>query len=181
MKTFIETERLLLREIVATDEAGLFALDSDPEVHRYLGNEPLQDIAQVMPVINFIRQQYIDNGVGRWAVVEKSSINFIGWCGFKLIRDTINNHSNFFDIGYRFIKNYWGKGYATEAAAACLTYGFTTMDLQDIYGMADCSNNGSHNVLTKIGLRCIEPFDYDGTQHNWYHITKKDWLTLSKV
>jgi len=71
MEIFVEIERLILREITLEDEVGLFQLDSDSDVHRYLGNKPVDNIEQIREVIKFIRQQYIDNGIGRWAIIEK--------------------------------------------------------------------------------------------------------------
>ena len=73
MKIFAETDRLILREILPTDIDGMYELDSDPEVHRYLGNQPVTNKDQVVEVINFIRQQYIDNGIGRWAIIDKKT------------------------------------------------------------------------------------------------------------
>lgn len=65
MKIFVETERLILREILPTDIDGMFELDSDLEVHQYLGNQPITHKQQAVDAINFIRQQYIDHGIGR--------------------------------------------------------------------------------------------------------------------
>ena len=73
MKIFIETKRLILREILPTDVDGLFELDSDPEVHKYIGNKPIKDKNQIIDIINFIRQQYKDNGIGRWAIIDKKN------------------------------------------------------------------------------------------------------------
>ena len=106
MKVFAETERLILREILPIDVEGLWELDSDPEVHKYLGNNPVTDKEQIVEVINFIRQQYIDNGIGRWAIIDKKTNEFIGWTGLKFVTDTINNHQNYYDLGYRLIKKY---------------------------------------------------------------------------
>ncbi|MBC7451035.1 MAG: GNAT family N-acetyltransferase, partial [Cytophagales bacterium] len=127
-------------------------------------------------VIDFIRQQYIENGTGRWAVIEKETNTFIGWAGLKLIKEETNHHNGYYDVGYRFIKKYWGKGYATEAADACITYGFTIMNLNEIYAIADAENTASHHVLQKIGMRFIETFHYQRTKHDWYKITKHEWL-----
>ena len=69
MISTIETERLILREILPADKAEMFELDSDPEVHKYLGNMPVKDIDQVRDVIQFIRQQYIHNEIGRFAII----------------------------------------------------------------------------------------------------------------
>ena len=170
MKFYIETERLILRELLPTDDYGIFELDSDAEVHRYLGNKPIESIEQARLSIEFIRQQYITNGIGRWAVVEKNSNNFTGWAGLKLITETINNHSYYYDVGYRFIKRYWGKGYATEAAKACVDYGLNNLNPEQMYGMANCDNKASRKVLEKAGLSYVETFDYNGEETDWFKI-----------
>ena len=86
---FVETLRLTLRELLPQDVDGMFDLDADPEVHRYLGNQPLQEKHQAEKVIEFVRRQYVDNGIGRWAMVDKASGDFVGWTGLKLVKDTI--------------------------------------------------------------------------------------------
>jgi ribosomal-protein-alanine N-acetyltransferase len=165
---YAETPRLILRELLPTDDAGMFELDSDPAVHLYLGNKPVTTLQQTRDIITSVRQQYIDLGIGRWAVIEKATGNFIGWSGLKLVTDTYNNHTNFYDVGYRFIKRYWGKGYATESALAALNYGFSEMKLLRINGMADVDNVASNAVLQKIGLQFVNVFEHKGIPHNWY-------------
>lgn len=176
MNIFIQTDRLILREILPTDVDGMFALDSDPEVHKYLGNKPVTSKEQVVAVINFIRQQYIDNGIGRWAVIDKRTNDFIGWAGLKFVTELTNNHQNYYDLGYRLRKKYWGQGIATEAAKASLQYAFEQLKTHEVYAMADCENIGSNKILKKLGLQFIEKFDYDGIEHNWYCIKKKEYV-----
>lgn len=175
MQIIAETERLIIRELLPEDETGMFILDSDPEVHRYLGNEPVKDIEQIRKVIAFIRQQYIDNGIGRWAVIEKESGEFIGWTGLKLMRETVNNQTNYYDFGYRFIKSRWGMGYATETAAPSLQYGFDVLHADAVYAMAEEGNVASRRVLQKAGLQFVEMFEYDGAPHAWYKITREEF------
>lgn len=177
MQIIAETERLIIRELLPEDATGMFKMDSDPEVHRYLGNDPVKDIEQIRNVISFIRQQYVDNSIGRWAVIEKESGEFIGWTGLKLMRETVNNHTNYYDFGYRFVKSSWGKGYATETAAPSLQYGFDVLQAEAIYAMADEGNTASRRVLQKAGLQFIEMFDYEDTQHAWYKITRDEFIT----
>ncbi|MBL7920588.1 MAG: GNAT family N-acetyltransferase [Bacteroidia bacterium] len=169
----IETERLILREILLQDAGAMFEMDSDPQVHTYLGNDPVKDIEQINNAIRFIRKQYVDNGIGRWAVVLKETNEFIGWCGLKYFTETINKHIHIYDLGYRFNKKYWGKGYATEAAKACMNYGFNKMNLKEIYAMTDSRNLNSNKVLKKLGFSFIEKFDYDGDESDWFKITAK--------
>lgn len=170
MKIFAETERLILRELMPADAEGMFDMNSDPDVHRYLGNKPVKSIEQSIAEIEFIRKQYVENGIGRWAVIEKTSGNFLGWSGLKLITETTNNHINYYDLGYRFSKRFWGKGYATETAIAVIHYGFTELKLNEIIGIADINNLGSIHVLEKVGLKRVSVFDYDGTKHLWMRI-----------
>lgn len=183
MKFYIETERLILRDILPTDEEAFFEMDSKPEVHKYLGNKPATNILQIREMIENISQQYIDNGIGRWAVIEKKSGKFIGWSGLKLIKEYENNHINFYDVGYRLNINYWGKGYATESAKAALAYGFNELKLSDIYGIANVDNKASRHALEKCGLKFIEKFDFTiwNVQCDWLKITKEEWLQQNKI
>jgi [ribosomal protein S5]-alanine N-acetyltransferase len=172
MQIFLETERLILRKILPSDDKGMFELDSAPEVQRFLGNKPIKSIREARQIIAFIRSQYQENGIGRWAVVEKESNSFVGWAGLKLVKEKINDHINFYDLGYRLIKRYWGKGYATEAANVSLKYGFEQLGLEQVYGMCDAENVASRNVLEKVGLKRIETFDLNGVAHNWFELSK---------
>lgn len=95
MKTHLETDRLILRELLPTDDLGMFELDSNSEVHKFLGKKPIKHIDESRQMIENIRKQYAENGIGRWAVILKDTNEFIGWSGIKLITDSINNHQNF--------------------------------------------------------------------------------------
>ena len=162
----IETPRLIIRPLLVTDEKDMFEMDSDPEVHRYLGNHYYTDIRQSCENIAFVRQQYIDNGIGRWAMVEKDTANFVGWVGFKLIKETINGHKNFIDFGYRLLRRHWNKGFASEAGKASLIYGTSVLGYKEVYAMTDVENGASRCVLEKLGFRLVEIFPYDGAI-NW--------------
>jgi [ribosomal protein S5]-alanine N-acetyltransferase len=175
VKIYAETERLILREIIPSDMDGMFELDSDPEVHKYLGNKPVTDREQIINVINSIRQQYTDNGIGRWAIIDKKTNDFIGWTGLKFVTDLTNNHQNYYDLGYRLIKKYWRQGIATETAIISLNYAFEQLKAKEVYAMADCENDSSNKILKKVGLNFIEKFDLDGIKHNWYKIDKNDY------
>lgn len=175
VKIFAETERLILREIIPSDIDGMFELDSDPEVHKYLGKNPVTDKEQINKVINHIRQQYTDNGIGRWAIIDKNNKNYIGWTGLKFVTDLTNNHKYYYDLGYRLIKKYWGQGIATETAIASLNYAFEQLNTKEVYAMADCENDVSNKILTNVGLKFIEIFDLDGIKHNWYKIERSDY------
>jgi [ribosomal protein S5]-alanine N-acetyltransferase len=175
MKIAIETERLLIRELLPTDDQGMLELDSDKHVHIYLGNNPIKSIEEARQSIERIRQQYIDYGIGRWAVIEKSSGNFMGWSGLKLIKETTNGYINVYEVGYRFIRKYWGKGYATESVKPILEYGFNSLKQDVLYAMAHVDNKASRNVLEKSGLKYVNEFMWNDIPKNWFMITKSEW------
>lgn len=168
----IETERLILRDLIDTDAQGMFSMDADPKVHLYLGNSPVSSIDQSKADINFIREQYKSNGIGRWAVVDKLTGDFLGWSGLKLMRARDNGQINYYDLGYRFLSKYWGKGYATESARAAVEYGFLKLGLPEIIAIADTRNLGSIHVLEKVGLTKVNIFDYQNRPHPWMNIKK---------
>lgn len=170
MKIILETPRLTLREVDESDAEGFFEMDSDPEVVRYVGTAPVQDRTQCLGIIQSIQNQYIDYGIGRWAVVLKSTGEFIGWCGLKRMAGfTVNNRTDFVDIGYRFSRRHWGKGYATESAQATLNYGFSVLAYDEICAFADVDNEASIQVLTKIGLTRGNEFVWEGSKCVWFY------------
>ena len=174
MKIFIETERLIIREILPTDIDGMFELDADPEVHRYLWNKPSTTKAQILDTINYIRQQYQDHGIGRWAIIDKKTNEFMGWTGLKFVTDTVNGQQNFYDLGYRLIRRYWGQGIASESALASRDYAFNVLNVNTLYASANCDNKASNAILQKVGMQFIETFYYDGMLCNWYKLDKNN-------
>ncbi|SHG42093.1 GNAT family N-acetyltransferase [Flavobacterium johnsoniae] len=170
MKNPIETERLLLRELLLSDVDGMFELDSNPNVHLFVGNNPVKNIEQSVEYIHFVQKQYKDFGTGRWAVILKETNEFLGWSGIKFITDEINGHTNFYEIGYRFIEKHWGKGYATEAGKAFVNYAFNEMKVDALYAYADAGNENSRKILEKLGLHYVNSFEHEGEIEVWYEI-----------
>lgn len=181
MKIVIETDRLILRELLPSDCDGMFQLDSDPEVHKYLGNNPVTDKEQAMNVIHFVRQQYIDYGIGRWAIIDKKTEDFIGWTGLKFVTELTNNHINYYDLGYRLRKKYWRQGIATETARLSLDYAFNVLNLEEVFASANIDNVGSNKILQKIGFNLMETFFYEDIECNWYKIDKSEYEKTQKI
>ena len=170
MNIQFESERLLYRPITISDAEALFELDSNPNVHLYLGNNPVTSIDEVLGYINSIQQQYSNYGIGRFAVVLKETNEVMGWAGLKYITEPENNHVNFYDLGYRLQEKHWRKGYALEAAKAWLDYGFNEMDIQKMYASAHVDNLGSNTILQRIGMKQNGQFYWEDLLCNWYEI-----------
>lgn len=164
----IETERLLMRPLQSDDDLGMFELDSDPEVHRYLGNNPVKDIQKIREVITFVNKQYSENGIGRFAVIEKSTDSFMGWCGLKWIDEELNSHQNFYDLGYRFIRKYWGKGYASESCKPWLDYAKEILHASELFASVNEGNKASCRVLEKNGFVHTGDYLSESEMVHWF-------------
>lgn len=169
----LTTERLLLRDLEERDVEGIFALDSDPEVLRFIGTPALKGRSEAADRITGIRKQYEEHGIGRWAVEERATGAFMGWCGLKWEQHI--RPFPYHDIGYRLIRTYWGRGYATEAASACLRHGFEVLNYPEICAAAEAEHHASNRILQKIGLKQGEPFVFDGKNCNWYSLRKGEF------
>lgn len=170
MNLILETDRLLLRELKLSDAAAFFAMDSNPNVHKYLWNKPVQKMEETLEVIAFVRSQYVENSIGRFAMISKETNEFVGWAGLKYNTEVVNNKTNFYDIGYRLDEKFWGKGYASEATFAWRNYAFETMKIQSMEAAAHAENVASNRILQKIGMQMTEQYLEDGVSWNWYQL-----------
>lgn len=153
MNIILETQRLYLREFINSDGFHFYYLNNDPEVIKHTGNKAFQSLDEAN---NFIENysDYSQNGFGRWAVCLKETDEFLGWCGLKQEKEVI-------DLGFRFYKKHWNKGFATEAAKACVNYGFLKLKLPKIIGRVYVQNTASIRVLKKCNFKFEKRFEYD--------------------
>lgn len=151
----LETNRLILREFENKDAEFLFQLNANPNVLKYTGDEPFASINEAEIFIKDY-DHYQKFGMGRWTVIEKATNIPIGWCGLK------NHNNEFIDLGFRFLEDYWNKGFATESAKACIDFGFNQLNLDKIVGRTMRKNFGSKRVLEKIGMQFSHKKNVDG-------------------
>jgi [ribosomal protein S5]-alanine N-acetyltransferase len=163
-----ETPRLILRRMTEADAPLIYALNSSPDVLKYLHEPELKDEADASRVIrDIIMPQYSLYNLGRWAMHLKEGNSFIGWCGLKFRPELAE-----IDLGYRLMRQYWGHGYATEAAEYTLRYGLDVMDLETITGRAHIKNIASWTILQKIGMQYIKDEIVDDCPVKTYTISK---------
>lgn len=151
-----ETDRLILREFEPTDANALFLLNQDEKVIQYTGDESFVDKKEAKEFIKNYTH-YSEFGFGRWAVILKENNAFIGWCGLKY-----TPQFDEYDVGFRFFRNDWNKGYATEAARKCVELGFSKYGMDKIVGRAVKKNSASVKVLKNIGMTCVADMDFHG-------------------
>jgi RimJ/RimL family protein N-acetyltransferase len=151
MHLILQTPRLYLRQFALEDAALLQQLNGDPEVVKFVHEPVMDSIEKATQVLKDIMlPQYSLYNMGRWAVHVKSNNEFVGWCGLKTVDGGI------IDLGYRFHKHNWGKGYATESATHVLDYGFRVLNIPLITAHAHIENKASQKVLEKIGMQFIK-------------------------
>ncbi len=175
MKFHIETDRLILREFRESDVDGIFELDSNPNVHRYLGNKPITSREEAEKIVDVVLKQYAERGIGRWIMEDKETGEFLGWSGLRLNTEyNMNGFTHYYDVGYRILEQFWGKGYATESGKAAVKYAFEDMNLPAVYATTDIGNEASHKALLKIGLTYEKDFYFEeeGLNLRWYKLEK---------
>ena len=155
MHQILSTERLILRKFTPQDAQGFYNLNNDPEVLKFTGDLPF---SSVMEAEVFLKNYdaYEKYGIGRWAVILKSNLEFIGFCGLKYHPD-----KDIVEIGYRLFKSFWGQGFATEAAKASIQYGYKKLGYRKIFAHVHQKNIASQKVLEKIGMTKQQDILYD--------------------
>ncbi len=163
MAVIIETLRLTLSRFTENDAPLIQQLNSDYDVVKYLHEPILETVEKAKQILeDVILPQYKLN-LGRWVVYTKEGKEFIGWCGLKYRQEAQE-----IDLGYRFIKSSWGKGYATEAAKAALQYGHQNLKLEKIIAHAHIDNIASQKILEKIGMQYVGEGMDDGEMVKGY-------------
>lgn len=193
------TERLTLRHFSQADTDLLLALDSDPEVMRYLtGGAPTSraDLeAHVLPAMT--RRYSRLGGPAFWAAEERASGNFVGWFHLRpkdheanatdttAAGPTTHGSSQGLDLelGYRLNRRSWGRGYATEGSRSLVRAAFEELGAERVYASTMAVNARSRRVMEKAGLRYVRTFfeDWqgiiDGSEHGEveYAVTREAW------
>jgi len=154
----IETERLYLREFVPKDAALVFALNTDPQVVRFMPrhayeNENLERATHRVEISMAYYEEH--PGLGIRPTVLKETGETIGWTRLKHLGETEE-----IELGYRLLPRFWGRGLCTEISAAVVRYAHEDLGLQQIVGITDPRNLASRRVLEMLGFRYVEEARY---------------------
>ncbi len=146
---YIETERLLLRDWKEEDIAPFAEMNSDPEVMGFF-LKPLSS-EESFDFYNRINKEFVEYGYGLYAIEKKENSAFIGYTGFH----NFNLNTDFapgVEIGWRIRYGDWNKGYATEAAKACLNYAKYHLPFRVIWSFTSVLNKRSERIMQKTGM-----------------------------
>ncbi|MFF0223675.1 GNAT family N-acetyltransferase [Streptomyces sp. NPDC004629] len=148
----METARLVLRRWRDEDLEPLAAVNADPEVMRWIGDGSTRDTAQTLAGIEAMERQWEANGFGLFAVEVRSTGELAGFTGLS-VPEYLPEVMPAVEVGWRLGRRSWGQGFASEAAAAAVRFGFRECGLERIVGITQVGNGASERVMTKLGMR----------------------------
>jgi ribosomal-protein-alanine N-acetyltransferase len=144
----LETERLILRQLAATDAQDSFLFLSDEETMRYYDPAPMTQLEQAEKSIERHRRRFAQHEALRWGIILKGENRVIGNCGYSW--DVDNRHAV---LSYILSKHYWNKGIMTEALTAIIQFGFEHIHLHRIEAQVAYPNLASARLLEKLGFQ----------------------------
>jgi len=163
----IETQRLRLRRLRPSDEADLVALDSDPDVMRYVGSPAGVKSPEETAERARLRIGADQGPVGFWRVESRTDGTFYG-LGALIQMPTGDD----VELAYRLIRPAWGRGIASEAGAALVEYAFGTLGLSRLVAVTYPENRASQRVLDKLGFMRHGDLDYKGVRTAYYVLVR---------
>lgn len=175
----IETSRLGLRNWIESDERKFVDMNRDPRVMEYFPKMLTEE--ESIAMIDRNKKHISDKEFGLWAVEVKETNEFAGFVGLN----AANFEADFtpcIEIGWRLAYQYWGKGYAQEAAKGCIKFGFDNLGFEEIVSFTALTNARSKNVMKKIGMKYIKEFEHPKVEigsslrrHVLYSINKEEY------
>ncbi|MBA2349392.1 MAG: GNAT family N-acetyltransferase [Solirubrobacterales bacterium] len=147
----VETERLVLRGWRPEDRAPMARANADAEVTRWIGDGAPLDRAASDAFVDAIVEQWRARGFGLWAVEERAGGAMLGLCGLS-VPWFLPSVLPAVEIGWRLERSAWGRGYATEAAAAALAHAFDDLGLTEVIATIFPENIRSVRVAEKLGM-----------------------------
>lgn len=147
----LNTPRLTLRQWVSDDIRPFAEMCADAEVMRWIGSGRTLSMEESRSAVERIASFWDRNGFGLFAVEVKASGAFAGFCGLS-IPTFLPEILPAVEIGWRLARGVWGQGYATEAAGACLRFGFSEAGLDEIISIHQIGNDASERIMKKLGM-----------------------------
>ncbi len=154
---FLETPRLILRDWKDSDSRIFIEMNHDKNVMEFFPSLLTEE--ETFAMIERIKKFIAENNFGLWAAERKDTKEFIGFVGLSIPRFQAD-FTPCVEIGWRLAHKHWGYGFATEAANACLDYGFNILKLNEIVSFTSVLNIKSMNVMKKIGMHYVKDFEH---------------------
>jgi len=174
MVQICETERLLIRRLSLGDVPALTEILSDPEVMKHSVRGVCDEVA-TREFIEWCMACYDSYGLGPWALIDKESSVFIGFCG---VSPEIVAGVEEPNLGYRLATNFWNKGLASESAKGILGYVFEHTQYQSVVVIIEPEHVASLKVAEKAGFSSFDTLEFHNRPVRLYRLTRQRWDTL---
>lgn len=169
--TILETARLRLEPITDSHLDGLHAMNSDPEVMRYLTGKP-ETREETQALINRVKARWAEWGFSWFSLFDKASGELVGAAGVQYLgTERANPH----EIGWRLRKGRWGQGLASEAAHRLAAFAFEDLDAPLLCSVCHPENKGSARVMERLGMRYIGEQTWYSMTTSRYDLTRAEW------
>ena len=155
----MRTERLRLTRPTASDSAGVFAILGDPRTVEHNPSDRIEDLTEAAELVARWVRHWEEHGFGYWCVRQPGSDRIVGYAGVKRM---VVHGRPVLNLVYRFAPEVWGRGFATEAAAAVVSTAVDGMPRETILARVRPDNRSSQNVALKVGLRRDAAMDCQG-------------------
>jgi RimJ/RimL family protein N-acetyltransferase len=180
MPPVLETPRLRLRPLAATDLDDLVRLDLDPEVMRYVGSPagvktPAETEARARTRIRESEMGTLEP-LGLWRVEAREDGAFCGIGALLRMPDGVD-----VEVAYRLARAAWGRGLATEAAGVLVAHGLRTLGLPRLVAVTYPENHASQRVLDKLGFERRGLTEYKGVQATFHVLTRQAWIDFTRA
>jgi [ribosomal protein S5]-alanine N-acetyltransferase len=165
----IETERLILRPFEPEGDVDqMLEVYGDPAVMRFIPGGAYRGLDAVRATLDRYAREQKRRGFSFWAVVERDGALVVGDAGFGVFRQTGD-----VELGYTLRRDRWGRGYATEAARACVEAGLAHLDVPRIVAVVDAENLRSARVAERIGMAAVDiVVGPNGRPHTLYAVRR---------
>lgn len=172
----IETDRLLLRQWRPEDREPFARMSADPEVMEHF--PALLSASEADAVATRLATEIEEFGYGFWALESRATGDFVGFTGIRTPRDVLP-FSPCIEIGWRLVREHWGRGYASEAARAALDFGFRELGLPEIVSFTALGNVRSRRVMERLRMTERGEFDHPALapdsplrRHVWFSVAR---------
>jgi len=177
----LRTERLVMRGWRTADRDGYAAMNADPRVMEHFPGTMTR--AESDAHADRVDEHFAEHGFGLWAVEVPGEADFVGFVGLAIPRFRAH-FTPAVEVGWRLAAEWWGRGYATEAAREALRFGFEDAGLAEIVSFSAPANERSRAVMRRIGMTHDPADDFDHPalppghhlrRHVLYRLRRESW------
>ncbi|MBC8179915.1 GNAT family N-acetyltransferase [candidate division KSB1 bacterium] len=173
----IETKRMYARKMVVEDADILQTIFSDPNTMKFFDGTKTKN--ETLEWIDTVLESYEQHGFGLWNWFSKKTADFLGYCGF-IVQPEVDGKDEI-EIAYSFVRKYWNKGLATEAAVACRDYGFSQYGITRFISLVEPENIPSRRVAEKNCMKVEKMIQRWGKEFCLYAVNMEDVYRFAAI